>query len=108
MKDTTTGIADVYLDGTKMATIDLYASPAVYNVTVWSTDTLVEGTPYVEIVRNAGSPSGKYVTLDAMDGAGSLISAPSTNGSVLFSDGFESSMGQWRVLGDPGWGVTSR
>ena len=41
MKGTTAGIADVYLDGAKKATINLAASTASYRVKVWSTGTLV-------------------------------------------------------------------
>ena len=36
MKGATPGIVDVYLDDVKKATLDLVASPAVYQVTLWS------------------------------------------------------------------------
>jgi serine/threonine-protein kinase len=67
MKGTTTGIADVYLDGVKKATINLAASAATYMVNVWSTGTLARGSHQVTIVLNPRSPAGKYLTLDAVD-----------------------------------------
>jgi L,D-transpeptidase catalytic domain/IPT/TIG domain/Putative peptidoglycan binding domain len=72
MKGTTTGMADVYLDGDFQETVDLSAPTAVYNVVVWSTDTLPEDNHKVEIVRSSANPSGKYVTLDAVDVVGTL------------------------------------
>jgi outer membrane protein assembly factor BamB len=76
MKGTTTGIADVYLDGVFDATIDLTASTATYQVNVWSTGTLSSGTHHVEIVRNSGSGVGKYLTLDAVEIWGTIATAP--------------------------------
>ena len=76
MKGTTTGIADVYLDGTKVATINLAASSASYAVRVWSSGTLVAGDHYVKIVRSSSSASGKYVTLDAVDIVGTISAPP--------------------------------
>ncbi len=67
MKGTTTGIADVYLDDTKVTTIDLAAATAAYQVMVWSTGDLPSASHHVEIVRNSGSAAGKFVTLDAVD-----------------------------------------
>jgi hypothetical protein len=76
MKGTTTGIADVYLDGEWKATIDLSAAAATYKVNVWSTGTLANGLHNVRIVRNAASASGKYVTLDAVDIWGTIGTGP--------------------------------
>jgi len=67
MKGTTAGVADVYLDGDKVATINLNASTATYDVLVWSSGTLPEGTHTVRIVRNADSGTTRYLTLDAVD-----------------------------------------
>ncbi len=77
MKGTTTGSADVYLDGVKRATIDLSASPADYDINVWSTGTLPAGEHNVRIVRTSTSEPGSNVTLDAVDIVGA-ISAPPT------------------------------
>ena len=76
MKGTTTGIADVYLDGVKVATINLAASTATYQVNVWSTGDLPSGNHFVRIVRNSGSAAGKYVTLDAVDIWGTIRTGP--------------------------------
>jgi hypothetical protein len=73
MKGTTTGIGDVYLDGTRVATINLANSVAVYQQNVWSSGTLPSGLHTVKIVRSASSASGKYLTIDAIDIAGTLI-----------------------------------
>jgi hypothetical protein len=67
MKGTTAGIADVYLDGSKVATINLGATSATYRVKVWSTGTLTDALHTVKIVRSPSSASGKYLTLDALD-----------------------------------------
>ena len=75
MKGLTTGIADVYLDGVKKATIDLAAPYPTYNVRVWSTGTLADGLHRVKIVRSSASALGKYVTLDAVDIWGTIKSA---------------------------------
>jgi hypothetical protein len=56
MKGTTTGTAYVFLDGTKVATINLAASPATYHVMVWSSGTLASGNHTVRIERVGGIP----------------------------------------------------
>jgi hypothetical protein len=73
MKGTTGGIADVYVDDVKVTTgLNLYASAATYQQTVWSTGTLPDGKHTVRIVRSPASAAGKYVTIDAVDVIGSL------------------------------------
>ena len=72
MKGTTTGIADVYLDGDKVATVDLSAATAAYQVMAWSTGGVTNGVHTVKIQLDAGSPSGKNLTLDAVDVWGTL------------------------------------
>jgi hypothetical protein len=76
MKGTTGAKADIYVDGssTKAATIDLHASPAVYQRNLWSTGTLPDGYHTVKIVRNSGSVSGRFLTIDAVEVAGTLVS----------------------------------
>ena len=73
MKGTTTGTADVTLDGVAAGTIDLANSVATYQQNVWSTGTLVEGLHTVKISWNTGNAAGKYITLDAVDVAGTLV-----------------------------------
>ncbi len=76
MMGTTTGIADVYLDGAFHSTVDLSSSVATYQVDVWSTGDLPAGPHVVTIERNSGSPAGKFITIDAVDVAGSLTDPP--------------------------------
>jgi hypothetical protein len=66
MKGTTTGIVDIYLDGVKKTTIDLTATTATYQVDLWSTGDISNGTHYVTIKLADTSPAGKYVVLDAV------------------------------------------
>ena len=75
-KGTTTGIADVYLDGVKKATVTLAATAVAYQVDVWSTGPISDGAHYVEIVRDSASLAGKYLTLDAFDLSGTVDAPP--------------------------------
>ncbi len=76
MKGTTTGLANVYLDGVKKASINLAATAATYVVNVWSTGTLPRGSHRVTIVLSSSSPAGKYLTLDAVDIWGTIRTGP--------------------------------
>ncbi len=73
MKGTTTGIADVYLDGAKVDTVNLASDVAIYQQRVWSSGILPSGMHTVRIVRNSSSASGKYLTIDAVEVAGTLL-----------------------------------
>jgi hypothetical protein len=75
MKGTTGAIADIYVDGsaTKTTSVNLYASPAVYQQNLFSTGTLPNGYHTVKIVRSASSASGRYLTIDAIELAGTLV-----------------------------------
>ena len=76
VKGLTPGVADVYLDGVKQATIDLAAPASTYQVNVWSTGTLPESDHMVEIVRSSSSTPGEYLTLDAVDIWGTMRTGP--------------------------------
>jgi serine/threonine-protein kinase len=76
MKGTTTGIAVVYLDGAKKATVNLAAAAPSYLVKVWSTGGLARGRHQVKIVLSPASPAGKYITLDAVDIWGAIRTGP--------------------------------
>jgi hypothetical protein len=78
MKGTTTGSADVYLDGAKVTTVNLAASSSAYQVAVWSTGPLANGAHVVKIVRSTSSGSGKYLTMDAVDIWGTISAPPVT------------------------------
>jgi hypothetical protein len=75
MKGTTGAIADIYVDGSavKATSVNLYASPAVYQQNLFSTGPLPDGYHTVKIVRATGSASGRYLTLDAVEVAGTLL-----------------------------------
>lgn len=77
MKGTTTGKADVYLDGHFVKMVDLANPVAIYQQNVWSTGPLDEGVHTVRIVRRAGNTTGKYVTIDAVDVDGTLLKSSS-------------------------------
>jgi hypothetical protein len=78
MKGTTTGIVDVYLDSTtaKTTTIDLTATAASYQLTLWTSPTLANTTHYLRLVRAPSSATGKFLTLDAVDIWGSIKAGP--------------------------------
>jgi len=78
MKGTTTGMVDVYLDSTttKTTTIDLTATTATYQVTLWTSPTLTNTTHYLRLVRSTSSATGKFMTLDAVDIWGSIKAGP--------------------------------
>jgi IPT/TIG domain len=90
MKGSTPGIVDVYLDGVKKTTLDLFASPAVYQATLWTSDPLTDGPHHMDLVRNSTSLSTEYTILDAVDIWGNIIAGPPsitslspTSGSTL-------------------------
>jgi beta-N-acetylhexosaminidase len=91
MKGTTTGKADVTLDGHAAGTVDLANSVAIYQQNVWSTGTLSEGVHTVVISRNAANTAGKYITLDAVDVAGVLVGS----GRAEENDTWLSYTGTW-------------
>ena len=74
MKGTTTGIAVVYLDGVKKATVNLAATSARHLQDVWSTGSIAKGSHKVTIVLSSSSPAGKFLTLDAVDIWGTIKS----------------------------------
>ncbi len=78
MKGTTTGKVDVYLDNmtTKLTTIDLTATEASYQVTLWTSPTLADGSHYLRLVRSSSSGTGKFMTLDAVDIWGTIKAGP--------------------------------
>ena len=76
MRGTTTGTAEVYVDGVGVTAVVFGAATASYNVTVWSTGTLPEGEHNVRTVRSSASAAGKYVTLDAVDIWGTISAPP--------------------------------
>jgi hypothetical protein len=78
MKGITTGVADVYLDGTKVTTVNLGAAAASYQQMVYTTGTLASGSHNVKLVRSTASAAGKYLTLDDVDIWGTISAPPVT------------------------------
>ena len=72
-KGTTTGKADVYVDGVLTATVNLAAATVAYQQKVFSTGILPAGTHTVKILRRSDNASGKYITIDAVDVGGTLV-----------------------------------
>ena len=105
MKGTTTGIVDIYLDGKLKTTVNLASAVATYQVTLWSTDGLPNGLHRVQLVRNPGSPSGQYITLDAVDVVGTLTWPAPTITSVSPAAGDVAGGTSVLISGTGFWGV---
>ncbi|OJV74951.1 MAG: hypothetical protein BGO45_03645 [Microbacterium sp. 71-36] len=68
-KSSSSGQADVYLDGVKVQTVDLYASATQYQQTVYEVSGLPETTHTLRIVRTGTKNTnsiGSSITLDAL------------------------------------------
>lgn len=86
------GVADVYLDGTRVATVDLYAPSEAIRAVVFEADGLVSETHTLVIevptprTKNPAS-SDYYVVVDAFDvtGEGAQPPNPGTTGDVFVS-----------------------
>ena len=87
IKGSTPGIVDVYIDGDKEATLDLYASPAVYQTTLFTSDTLSNSLHHMDLVRNPSSLATEYLVLDAVDIWGTIKAAPPTITSIAPTTG---------------------
>jgi hypothetical protein len=66
--------ADVYVDGVKKATIEMHRDHVERQQDVFSTGYLSNGKHTVKIVRTAGDPATKFISIDALDIVGTLIS----------------------------------
>ncbi len=73
-KGTTLGKAKVSLDGGAAVTIDLASATTLYQQKVWSTPTLSPGVHTVDIWWDTSNAAGKYISIDAVDVVGSLVS----------------------------------
>ncbi len=76
MEGITTGKADVYIDGVKLATVNLAASSPAYQQDVWSSPVLTPGLHSFKIVRSAGNVANEFITLDGVSIAGTIAAAP--------------------------------
>ncbi|MBC9784485.1 S8 family serine peptidase [Heliobacterium chlorum] len=82
-KNNTMGYADVYIDGTKVASnVDLYSSTAAYQQTLYENLSLPNTSHTIKIVRNGtknASSTNSYINLDAFDVITDLSVAQKTN-----------------------------
>lgn len=74
------GKAEVSLDGTRVATVDLYSSTTRYRSVIWSRTGLAADTTHTLVVKVLGThrsgSDGSWVYVDALDITGSLIAVP--------------------------------
>jgi stage II sporulation protein D len=74
------GQAEVSLDGTRVATVDLYSSSTKYKVALWSKTALAADATHTLVVRVLGKhrsgSAGSYVYGDAVDVLGTLVTVP--------------------------------
>lgn len=74
------GKADVSLDGTRLATVDLYASSTHYKVAAWTKAGLSADATHTLVIKVLGThrtaSGGAYVAVDAIDVLGTLIAVP--------------------------------
>ncbi len=79
-KGTTLGKAYVSLDGGTAQLVDLYKPTVAYQQSVWNTGTLTDGQHTVKIWWYPSNTAGKYISVDAFDVAGTLVSSPAAVG----------------------------
>jgi SpoIID/LytB domain protein len=74
------GKAEVSLDGTRLATVDLYDSSTHYRVALWTKTGLSADTTHTLVIKTLGAhrtgSGGSYVAIDAIDIAGTLLTTP--------------------------------
>ncbi|MGN5377110.1 hypothetical protein ACQ4WX_03885 [Streptomyces lasalocidi] len=99
--DTNHGIADVYLDGTKVKTVDSYGASKQNQYVAYRASGLAKGPHTLKIVVTGtkdAAASGTFVTVDAVDvttGSAStapVYTVPQQPGTALTLDGRESSI----------------
>lgn len=70
------GLADVYVDGVYAGTVDYYAAELAFQVPIFETDTLMEGVHTIRLVvtgeRSTGTSQYRQVRFDALQ----LVNAP--------------------------------
>ncbi len=84
-RGTTLGKALVSLDGGPATAVNLAASSVAYQQTVWNTGTLASQSHTVKIWRDPNNVSGKYISVDALDVAGTLTSVVSEGQGIALT-----------------------
>lgn len=103
-KSSRSGTADISLDGTRVATVDLYSSSTKYRTAIWTKSGLSSDTTHTLVItvlgRHRASSSGSYVYVDAFDIAGTMLAVPrppawkrydQTSSKVAYSTGWHTS-----------------
>jgi hypothetical protein len=72
MMGTTGADVQVFLDGENVTALNVYASPATYVLPLWFSGTLANTTHTLQLVCDGGTPSGRYLNLDAFDVWGTI------------------------------------
>ena len=80
VKSSRAGKADVMLDGTRVATVDLYAATTSYNTKLWTKTGLSTTATHTLVVKVLGThrtgSAGSYVYVDAIDITGTMLAVP--------------------------------
>jgi hypothetical protein len=87
------GIGAISIDGSAVATADLYSPTFDFQQRIWSSPVLTNGTHTVRLSWTGScntSSTGTNVGLDAVDIAGALVSVPDTTPPVTTSDAVSS------------------
>ncbi|GAA2008511.1 alpha-galactosidase [Nakamurella flavida] len=83
------GIADVYLDGVKVATVDLYATTWLKQQTLWTSGALTSGQHTLRVVNTGtknASAIGTFVTIDAFIYTSSLpVTVDDTAAAITYA-----------------------
>jgi hypothetical protein len=69
LKDKNMGLADIYIDGKKVKTVDLYASKRLYKQTVYDQQSLLNTAHTIKIVptgKKSSAATGTFVNIDAL------------------------------------------
>jgi SpoIID/LytB domain protein len=79
-KSSRSGKADISLDGTRVATVDLYSSSSAFKAAIWSKAGLADDTTHTIVITVLGSKrsasGGTYVYVDGFDLIGSMVAVP--------------------------------
>ncbi len=102
-RGTTLGKADVSVDGGSPVVIDLAATTVAYQQRVFSTGNLTAGYHSVRISWNTSNTAGKYISIDAVEVGGFLLSR------TRFEEGSSLLVyaGSWSAVSDPSASLTA-
>jgi sugar lactone lactonase YvrE len=100
------GTSDVYLDGAKVATVDLYSATKVFKQTVFERSGLAAGAHAIRVVRTGAKNSAATGTLHSLDAFvvadGAPVAEPPGAGTYQESNPNVTLSGPWLTGSDPG------